>query len=391
MASSLINNTIQIFDSVYGMADEGMVQMFKALESSGLHGFLGCSSAIYEADLVEFFQNASVRDGKVVSAVQGKAVEISDEMFAGTFDFPTEGLTEMTDVPKDLVFDARSAFSMGVTHERFLMMSAIHGGVEVNCGRLLFNIFKDMVTPVSKQARGFVTVGTYVSKNKNITVEEVADEPVVKKSAPKRRPAPAVVELAAKKKRTIVGRPAPTEKDSAMVPMVQNPEPISVVPDATPRAQRRRTLKRKFVMQEGSNDEIVDSIIHQVLADTAEIETREPDLNEPMVTETTETATVERESRIDVSSITNYDEQEPLVETEKEAEKAKEIEPVAAKEMSIEKITDSEDIEPLSKVLALNVKSTSDEESMSIDDLLAKILADMMLPSITSIEHPKIM
>ncbi|KZV58345.1 hypothetical protein F511_29829 [Dorcoceras hygrometricum] len=78
-----------------------------------------------------------------------------------------EGLTKMTDVPKDLVFDARSAFFMGgeqlktsckkremklefrflndilaktvivkadsfdaVTHERFLMMSAIHGGVK---------------------------------------------------------------------------------------------------------------------------------------------------------------------------------------------------------------------------------------------------------------------
>ncbi|KZV34531.1 histone-lysine N-methyltransferase 2D-like [Dorcoceras hygrometricum] len=114
MASSLINNAIQIyFDSVYGMADEGMVHMFKALESSGLRGFLGCSSAIYKAALVEFFQNASVRDNKFVSAVQGKAVEITEEVFAGTFELPTEGLTEMTDVPKDLVFDARIAFPMG--------------------------------------------------------------------------------------------------------------------------------------------------------------------------------------------------------------------------------------------------------------------------------------
>ncbi|KZV20281.1 hypothetical protein F511_44032 [Dorcoceras hygrometricum] len=114
MASSLINNASQIyFDSVYGMDYEGMVQMFKALESSGLRGFLGCSSAIYEAALVEFFQKASVRDGKVVSSLQSMAVEISEEMFGGTFELPTEGLTKMTAVPKDLVFDARSAFSMG--------------------------------------------------------------------------------------------------------------------------------------------------------------------------------------------------------------------------------------------------------------------------------------
>ncbi|KZV43886.1 hypothetical protein F511_14603 [Dorcoceras hygrometricum] len=51
--------------------------MFKVLESSGLHGFLGFSSAIFETSFVEFFQNASVRDDKVVSSIQGKAVEIS--------------------------------------------------------------------------------------------------------------------------------------------------------------------------------------------------------------------------------------------------------------------------------------------------------------------------
>ncbi|KZV22038.1 hypothetical protein F511_35092 [Dorcoceras hygrometricum] len=162
MASALINNSSQIyFDSVFGMEDEGMVNMFKALESSGLRGFLGCSSAIYEAALVEFFQNASVRDGKVISTVQGKAVEISEKLFSGTFELPTDGLTEMADVPKDLVFDARTAFYFdvmvkagsfdAVTHERFLMMSAIHGGVKVNWGRILFNIVKDMVTPAMKQ------------------------------------------------------------------------------------------------------------------------------------------------------------------------------------------------------------------------------------------------
>ncbi|KZV36769.1 structural maintenance of chromosomes protein 3 [Dorcoceras hygrometricum] len=48
MASSLIANAIQInFDSVLGISDnDGMVNMFKALEASGLQGFLGCPSTL---------------------------------------------------------------------------------------------------------------------------------------------------------------------------------------------------------------------------------------------------------------------------------------------------------------------------------------------------------
>ncbi|KZV39890.1 hypothetical protein F511_04530 [Dorcoceras hygrometricum] len=112
MVASLINNAIQVYlDSVFSMEDEGMVQMFKALESSGLRGFLGCSSSIYEAVLVDFYHNASVQDNKVISSIQGKSVEISEEQFVGIFELPTKGLTDMNEVPKDLVFDARSAFS----------------------------------------------------------------------------------------------------------------------------------------------------------------------------------------------------------------------------------------------------------------------------------------
>ncbi|KZV13950.1 phospholipase D alpha 1-like [Dorcoceras hygrometricum] len=90
------------------MEDEGMVKMFKALDSSGLREFLGCSSAIYEVDLVSFCQNALVKNNTVISSVQGKYVEISEEHFAGAFELPTEGLTDMNEVPKDLVFYARS-------------------------------------------------------------------------------------------------------------------------------------------------------------------------------------------------------------------------------------------------------------------------------------------
>ncbi|KZV16414.1 glutamic acid-rich protein-like [Dorcoceras hygrometricum] len=454
MASDLIKNASQIyFDSVFGMEDEGMVRMFKALESSGLRGFLGCSPAIYEAALVEFFQNDSVRDGKVISIVQGKAVEISEESFAGTFELPTKGLTEMADVPHDLVFDARTAFSFdgqhlktsckkremkfefwflndilakivtlkagsfdAVTHERFLMMSAIHDLYSVEgCPDLELGDSKDFPPLKILSTK---TMGTYVAKNKNISVEDVDDDPtlgkVVKKAASKRRPAPAVGEPVLKKKRTTVGKAAPSDKDLALLTVAQDVEPISTILAVTPRAPRRHAPKRKLAFPEGSDDEIVDSIIHHVIADTAAIETGEPDLEEPVIKETaeiaeketdvtepdvvepvvvkiTETVAIETENRIYVSSITNYDE-EPVFRTaeEKEAEKQKEIEPVATEEMSLEKFTHSEDTEPLSKVLALTVNSKCDDESIPIDDLLAMIPTDMMLPSVTAEEPTKI-
>ncbi|KZV34282.1 protein transport protein sec31-like [Dorcoceras hygrometricum] len=81
MASSLFTNTLHIsFDSVLTMDHEGMVAMFEALVATGLKDFLGCPVVIYEDELIEFFQNGSVMDGMVVSTVNGKTVEISEEL-----------------------------------------------------------------------------------------------------------------------------------------------------------------------------------------------------------------------------------------------------------------------------------------------------------------------
>ncbi|KZV22850.1 hypothetical protein F511_40844 [Dorcoceras hygrometricum] len=267
MASALINNIVQVyFISVLSMDHKGMVSMFETLVASGFSGFLGCSLALFEAALVDFLHNASVRDGIVVSTVQGKPVAISEELFASTFELPMEGLTDLHEVSQDLILEARRAFSYrgkmistsckkremvsefrllndilaksvtvkagsfdAMTHERFLMIADIYGGVSVNWGRLLFKIFKDMVTPMTRQARGYAMqicvllknapglelgeskefpplkiittkiVGTYLSKNKKIYVDE--DEPVVekpggkKKAVSKRRSAPTMKHL----------------------------------------------------------------------------------------------------------------------------------------------------------------------------------------------------
>ncbi|KZV22378.1 splicing factor 3B subunit 1-like [Dorcoceras hygrometricum] len=518
MASLLIANTLQVdFESVLRFPKEGMSAMFKALESSGLRGFLGCSSGIYEADLAAFFQNALVRENSVVSTIQGKSVEITKEPFSGTFELPTEGLSDFSEVPKNFIFNARSIFSKfgeqvqtscknrkmkyefcllndilaksvtvkagsfdAVTHERFLLMTAIQCGLKINWSKLLFDILKEMVTPSSKQARGFAvqicvllqgvpdlalcepkpfptlkvlnikTVGTYVAKQKGIYDGNEGDEQVMataaevkKKPMTKKRTAPTTAEPVAKKKRTTVGRVAPADKNLALVTVAQEVEPISTIPAVTLRAPRRRAPKRKLALPEGSEDEIVDSIIHQVIADTAAIETGEPDLEESVIKETAEIAEKEtdfmesvemRSVEIDIEgyerSIAVNDEDDNLDGAENEIsrkmtsftapkqflkeplrsgedddmsgfkqpskliETAKEIETVATEDLSLAKIvammTDSEDTEPLSKVLELTDKSKSDEESMSIEDILKQILEEMLLPSVTAAEITRI-
>ncbi|KZV45477.1 hypothetical protein F511_40820 [Dorcoceras hygrometricum] len=113
MASSLVSNTNQVhFASVLAMDNSEMVAMFEALVASGLNGFLGCMSEISETALNGFYENSFVRDDKVVTTVHGKLVEISEEVFARTFQLPVEGLIDISEVPKDLIFDARTEFSL---------------------------------------------------------------------------------------------------------------------------------------------------------------------------------------------------------------------------------------------------------------------------------------
>ncbi|KZV56598.1 hypothetical protein F511_09077 [Dorcoceras hygrometricum] len=104
MAASFYSNSVHVdFDSVLALDEPGMVLMFRALVASGLQGFLGCSPMVYEEALVEFFANGRVRDGFVVSTVNGVSVEISEELFAETFELPVDGLGDLSEMPKDAI------------------------------------------------------------------------------------------------------------------------------------------------------------------------------------------------------------------------------------------------------------------------------------------------
>ncbi|KZV37931.1 hypothetical protein F511_17703 [Dorcoceras hygrometricum] len=193
MASSLYSNAQHVdFESVLGMDDPGMVSMFEALEASGLRGFLGCPAVVYEDALVDFFENASVRNGVVFSIVGGQVVEISEKLFAETFELPIDGLGDLSEMPKDTIFDARSIVSLSgepinlsgrknqmkmpyrllcdivakaisvkagsfnaITVEKFSLLTAVVCGVKMNWAKFLFGVLKKMFSAKSKQAKGF--------------------------------------------------------------------------------------------------------------------------------------------------------------------------------------------------------------------------------------------
>ncbi|KZV41805.1 pentatricopeptide repeat-containing protein [Dorcoceras hygrometricum] len=118
MASIFIVNSYQInFESILMIPDhDGMLNMFKALEASGLRGFLGCESVLYEKELQQFFETALVQGEDITGTVSGKFFSISQAQFARVFELPTEG---------------------------------------VNWGKVLFNVLKDMVDKLQRKAKGF--------------------------------------------------------------------------------------------------------------------------------------------------------------------------------------------------------------------------------------------
>ncbi|KZV28995.1 hypothetical protein F511_44320 [Dorcoceras hygrometricum] len=76
MASAFITHSYQInFESVLMIHDhEGILNMFKALEASGLRRFLGCESVLYEMELGHFFDTAFVGPYEIGSRRKSAAV-----------------------------------------------------------------------------------------------------------------------------------------------------------------------------------------------------------------------------------------------------------------------------------------------------------------------------
>ncbi|KZV58341.1 hypothetical protein F511_22070 [Dorcoceras hygrometricum] len=337
MASAYYSNTQHIdFESVLAMDDPGMVSMFQAIMASGLEGFLGCPAVIYEAALVDFFENASVQDGVIISTVAGQLVEISEEWFAESFDLPVDGLADLSEIPKDVIFDARSIVSMSgepmslsgkksqlkieyrllcdimaksisvkagsfnaITVEKFSMLTAVFCGVRMNWASVLFNILKKMVTPGSKQAKGFAvqislllenipnlelgessefpsskiltekTVHRYVSLNDKVGAEEAAGAPKPKAASKKR---PAIVlrdEPVVKKKRTMKKKSSSSKVNLEIVAVAQEVVPIQMVEPTTAAPAAEDIFSQPAVEDEIPADPTTDEVAGEAVDEEA--------------------------------------------------------------------------------------------------------------------------
>ncbi|KZV52414.1 splicing factor 3B subunit 1-like [Dorcoceras hygrometricum] len=195
--------------------------------------------------------------------------------------------------------------------------------------------------------------------------------------------------------KAIVGRAAPAEKDLAMVPVVQNPEPISVVPAATPETQRKLVLPEDFmepVVTRSAEIEFEHSIA--VNDEDDNLDGAENEIARKMASSTAPEQFLKEPLRSGEDDDMSGSKQPSKIIEPATTEKDKEIEPVATEYLSLAKsvatMTDSEDTEPLSKFLELIDKSKSDEESMPIEDILKQIPKGMMFPSVTATELTRI-
>ncbi|KZV42368.1 hypothetical protein F511_17857 [Dorcoceras hygrometricum] len=336
MASSLYSNAQHVdFESVLAMDDPGMVSMFEALVASGLRGFLGCPAVLYEDALVDFFENASVRNGVVFSTVGGQIVKISEKLFAESFELPVEGLEDLSEMPKDAIFDARSIVSLSgeqinlsgrknqmkmpyrllcdivvkaisvkagsfnaITVEKFSLLTAVVCGVKMNWAKFLFGVLKKMFSAKSKQAKGFaIQISLLLATFPPVELGEASEFPASKILSKKtvlrfvsindRDGADEVSGAAAKKavskKRTAADVEAAVPKrkrtvKKKSVSSISSLEMVAVAEEVVPIQQVAKSLDVEE--PRCSSADAVDLIIQQVLdetrADDAPADTTEP-------------------------------------------------------------------------------------------------------------------
>ncbi|KZV54139.1 hypothetical protein F511_09974 [Dorcoceras hygrometricum] len=427
MASSLYSNAQHVdFESVLGMDDPGMVSMFEALMASGLRGFLGCPAIVYEYALVDFFENASVRSGVVISTVGGQLVEISEKLFAETFELPVDGLGDLSEMPKDAIFDARSIVSLSgepinlsgrknqmkmpfrllcdivakaisvkagsfnaITVEKFSLMTVVVCGVKMNWAKYLFSILKKMVTAGSKQAKGFaIQISRLLATFPTLELGESSEFPASKILSKKtvlrfvsindrdgaEEVAGAVKKKAVSKKRLAadVGAAVPKKKRSSKKKSVSSLELVEVAEEAIPIQQVAEPLDVEE--PRCSSADAVDLIIQQVLDETRAADAP-ADITQPAVTED--------KNWFDLP----YDDLVKQWEAERPVVTASDTED----DIATEDVAPADGVQQVEEVVApiSAVDTLSADEQMTLDDILLSIPVDIPLPS-TCMEVTKI-
>ncbi|KZV27905.1 hypothetical protein F511_35377 [Dorcoceras hygrometricum] len=322
-----------------------------------------------------------------------------------------------------------------VTNERFLMMTAIQFGLKVNWSKILFGVLKEMVDKTQKKAKGYAaqicallkrnpvitfgeavpfptskvmsikTVHTYISMNHTIDSRGQSDEPgmapvaIVKRKSKSKKtsettgetPVEVITEVVSKKRPTVesdepvVLKKRRTTKSKAssskasldIVNVAQDVVPLQIV-EPTPAATaeksplpKRKSKKRRLVLSKDSDDENVEE--QESVKDTIAVAVEES----TFVKHTDEVdVIIGQDTAVDKSD--NFErwldesyEDFGATETVDKAEGSKDIVGANAPEKAID-------------------RNQTDEELMSIDDLLMQISDNMMLPSVTPTEVTKI-
>ncbi|KZV47699.1 hypothetical protein F511_43430 [Dorcoceras hygrometricum] len=304
MASSSFTNAYLVdFDSILEIPDnEGMQKMFKALETNGLRGFMGCKPVLYQSELGQFFDTALVQDEDITGAISGKYFTVTPSRFLGVFEFPTEGISNFSDVTKNQVMDARRIFSKSgehvdthgkkkflkyeyrllndilaksirvkagsfdaVTNERFQIMTAIHFGLKINWGKVLFSVLKEIVDRTVKKAKGFgAQISVLLNSDPVLSMGNATSFPSSKILSPKvvlayissheaadargqseeggKSPVAVVKRASKSKKKSESSRDAPVEIVSEIIGSKKRPASASDEPAIT---KRKRTSKGK--------------------------------------------------------------------------------------------------------------------------------------------------
>ncbi|KZV40215.1 hypothetical protein F511_38807 [Dorcoceras hygrometricum] len=458
MASTFFVNSYHInFESVLMIPDhDGMLNMFKALEASGLRGFMGCESVLYEKELEQFFETAllvnfsevpkdKVYDARSTFSKKGVQVEIHGKRKHMKYEFRL-----LNDILAKAVTVKAGSFD-AVTTERFQMMTAIHFGLKVNWSKVLFNVLKDMVDKSQRKAKGFAaqigvllkgipaialgegvsfpfakilsmkTVNTYIATNTTIDAREeqgMVSEATVKRTPKSKNkssstddtPVKVISEIAGskkrvatgdnasaipKKRRTVKTKPLFSQASLDIVNVAQDVVPIQVIHPTSAVATikspepKRKSRKRRLVLPTGSDDETmgtqelakdtdeaaikptdeVDIIIGQVLEETLNLGVNEEEHGGQGVDETM----FAEDFAQWLDDFVSRNSEPEIVGTRTIIEVAGSTSPVVVKDMN----------------RAVSSMFTN-EELMSIDDLLLQISDDMLVPSITATEITKI-
>ncbi|KZV55001.1 2-like [Dorcoceras hygrometricum] len=534
MASSFYSNAQHVdFESVLGMDDHGMVSMFEALMASGLRGFLGCPAVVYEDALVDFFENASVRSGVIISTVgagsfnaitvekfslitavvcrikmnwakflfsilkkmvsagskQAKGfaiqislllatfhslelgessefpaskvltkktvlrfvsindrdgaeevtgaakkkavskkrsaadvgaalVEISEELFVESFELPVDGLGDLSEMPKDAIFDARSIISLSgepislsgrknqmkmpfrllcdimakaisvkagsfnaITVEKFSLITAVVCKIKMNWAKFLFSILKKMVSAGSKQAKGFaIQISLLLANFPSLELGESSEFPASKVLTKKTvlrfvsindRDGAEEVTGAAKKKAVSkkrsaadVGAAVPKKKRSFKKKSVSYMELVEVAEEAIPIQQVAEPLDVEE--PRCSSADAVDLIIQQVLDETRAADAP-ADIAQPSVTE--------EKHWFDLP----YDDLVKQWEAERPVVTASDTD----EDLATVEVAPADGVQQVEEFVApISVDDTlSADEQMSLDDILLTIPVDIPLPS----------